>query len=52
MSWNDRRRSLTLRLAKGSRMPPPLRRNIEVRLAGEKSTRAITFEGRPIEIRF
>jgi alpha-glucosidase/alpha-D-xyloside xylohydrolase len=52
MSWNDSRRSLTLRLAKGSRMMPPLRRNIEVRLAGEKSARAVAFEGRPVEVRF
>jgi hypothetical protein len=52
MIWNDSRRSLTLRLAKGSRMPPPLRRNIEARLAGEKTTRAIAFEGRPVEVRF
>jgi alpha-glucosidase/alpha-D-xyloside xylohydrolase len=52
MIWNDSRRSLTLRLAKGSRMLPPLKRNIEVRLAGEKASRAIAFEGRPVEVRF
>jgi alpha-glucosidase/alpha-D-xyloside xylohydrolase len=52
MTWNDSRRSLALRLAKGSRAPLPLRRNIEVRLAGEKSTRAVAFEGRPVEVRF
>jgi alpha-glucosidase (family GH31 glycosyl hydrolase) len=50
MIWNDSRRSLTLRLAKGSRTLPPFKRNIEARLAGEKATRAIAFEGRPIEV--
>jgi alpha-glucosidase/alpha-D-xyloside xylohydrolase len=48
--WNDSRRSLTLRLAKGSRTLPPLKRHIEVRLAGEKATRSIAFEGRPVEV--
>ena len=56
MTWNERNRRLSLRLGEGAReapqMLPPLKRNIEVRLAGEKATRAITFEGRPIEVRF
>jgi len=56
MAWNERARRLSLRLAEGSRegslLLPPLKRNLEVRLAGEKATRAITFEGRPIEVRF
>jgi alpha-glucosidase (family GH31 glycosyl hydrolase) len=50
MIWNDSRRSLTLRLAKGSRMLPPLKRNIEVRVVGEKASHAVAFEGRPVEI--
>jgi alpha-glucosidase len=52
MIWNDSRRSLTLRLAKGSRTLPPIKRNIEVRVVGEKAVRAIAFEGRPVEVRF
>ena len=32
MSWKDSQRMLTLRLAEGSKMLPPLRRNIEVKL--------------------
>jgi alpha-glucosidase (family GH31 glycosyl hydrolase) len=52
MIWNDSRRSLKLRLANGSRMLPPLKRKIEVRVVGEKATRAITFDGRPVEVRF
>ncbi len=51
MIWNDSRRALILRLARGSRTPPTLKRNIEVRIAGEKTTRAAVFEGRSIEIR-
>jgi len=50
MAWNERARRLSLRLADGSRMLPPLRRNIEVRLAGEKTTRPVVFEGRPVEV--
>jgi alpha-glucosidase (family GH31 glycosyl hydrolase) len=52
MAWNDSRRTLTLRLAKGSRMLPPSRREIEVRIVPEKTTRKIAFEGRPVEIKF
>jgi alpha-glucosidase/alpha-D-xyloside xylohydrolase len=50
MAWNERARRLSLRLAEGSRMLPPLRRDIEVRVAGEKAVRAAVFDGRPIEI--
>jgi alpha-glucosidase/alpha-D-xyloside xylohydrolase len=52
MAWNDGRRRLTLRLAKGSRMLPPVRREIEVRLAASKATRAVVFEGHPVEVQF
>jgi alpha-glucosidase/alpha-D-xyloside xylohydrolase len=50
MTWTQRNRKLSLRLADGSRMLPPLRRAIEVRLASEDIRRSIVFEGRPIEI--
>jgi alpha-glucosidase/alpha-D-xyloside xylohydrolase len=50
MAWNDRARRLSLRLAAGSRMLAPLRRNIEVRVAGEQAVRAAVFEGRPIGV--
>ncbi len=49
MAWNERARRLSLRLAKGSRLPP-WRRDIEVRVAGEKAVRAAVFDGRPIEV--
>ncbi len=48
--WNDRKRRLTLNLAEGSHMLPPLRRKIEVRLASEKATREAIFEERPVQI--
>jgi alpha-glucosidase (family GH31 glycosyl hydrolase) len=50
MAWNDSRRVLSLHLAEGSRMLPPARRQIEVKL--EQTTRQIVFEGRPIQVTF
>jgi len=49
--WNDARRRLTLRLAEGSRMLPPSPREVELRVAGEKVTRRITFEGTPVDVK-
>ena len=48
--WDANRRRLSLKLAAGSRMLPPLRRKIEVRIAPEKTTRAVEFDGRPITV--
>lgn len=48
--WDDRRRRLKLRLAKGSRMLYPLQRTIEVRIVPAKTTRSIIFTGHPIAI--
>jgi alpha-glucosidase (family GH31 glycosyl hydrolase) len=50
MNWNERTRRLSLRLADGSRMLPPLKRKIEVRLVPEKISRSFVFEGRPIDV--
>ncbi|HZM88916.1 MAG TPA: TIM-barrel domain-containing protein [Blastocatellia bacterium] len=50
--WNDRRRLLTLRLSEGSKMLPPLRRNIEIRVVPNKAGRTVVFEGKMIEVRF
>ncbi|HEV8429894.1 MAG TPA: TIM-barrel domain-containing protein [Pyrinomonadaceae bacterium] len=52
MSWNDRRRRLTVRLAQQSRMLSPYRREIEVHLKSKGLSRKITFEGKPVEVRF
>ncbi len=49
LGWNEARHALTLRLAEGSRMLPPLRRDIEVKLNGNKQL--IAFDGHPIEVR-
>ena len=43
MQWSDARRTLTLRLAKGSRMLPPASRRISVRVAGSKLVRRLFF---------
>ena len=50
MKWDDAARRLTLRLAPGSRMRPPARRTIDVRVAGEQATRSVIFTGRPIDV--
>ena len=50
MDWNNARRVLTLRLAKGSRMLPPGRRRIQVKL--EEAVRATEFDGHKIEVAF
>lgn len=49
MAWNDARRLLTLTLAEGSKMLPPLRRKIEVKLA--EAVRQVEFEGRSLEVK-
>jgi len=48
MSWKDSQRMLTLRLAEGSKMLPPLRRNIEVKL--NETRRQMEFDGKPLEV--
>jgi alpha-glucosidase (family GH31 glycosyl hydrolase) len=50
MEWNDSRRSLTLRLEPNSRMLPPLRRNIELKLG--EMLRPVDFDGTRVEVTF
>lgn len=52
INWNNARRTLSLRLAQGSKLLSPQRRDIEIRLAPEKMTRKAVFSGRPVEIEF
>jgi len=52
LAWNDRRRLLTLHPVNGLRRLWPMRRRLEVRIAPEKTTRAVVFEGRPVEVQF
>jgi alpha-glucosidase/alpha-D-xyloside xylohydrolase len=49
MQWDDGSRRLMVSLAPGSRMRPPLVRELEVRIAGQKPVRA-TFSGRRLTI--
>lgn len=51
IAWRDTARTLTLRLARGSRMLDPQKRAIEVRIAGSQAVRRVAFEGRLIEIK-
>jgi alpha-glucosidase/alpha-D-xyloside xylohydrolase len=50
MKWYDARQTLSLHLASGSRMLPPLKRKIEVKLS--ESVRTIEFDGRSTEAGF
>jgi alpha-glucosidase/alpha-D-xyloside xylohydrolase len=49
IAWADRERRLTMRLAPGSRMRPPLERRIEVRVAPEEAKRTVSFAGHAVE---
>jgi alpha-glucosidase/alpha-D-xyloside xylohydrolase len=46
MRWDDAGRTLSLRLANGSKMLSPMRRTIAVNLAN--STQTVVFEGKPV----
>ena len=50
MTWNDARRVLTMSLASGARMLPPLPRDITVKL--DKASRPVVFDGKSVEIKF
>ena len=52
LKWDDSARKLTMQLADGSKMRPPLERRIEVRLIPGKETRSVVFAGKPIETRW
>jgi alpha-glucosidase/alpha-D-xyloside xylohydrolase len=49
MNWADQRRTLTLSLAKGSRLLPPEKRALEIKLGD--ITKQVTFDGRPLEVK-
>jgi alpha-glucosidase/alpha-D-xyloside xylohydrolase len=48
--WQDAARRLTIALTPGSRMRPPLTRDIVVRVAGSTRTRAVKFSGQPLSV--
>ena len=51
MTWNNSRRRLSMRLANGSKMLEPRKRDVVVRVAGENATRNVSFTGSPLEVR-
>ena len=51
MTWQDATQRLSLRLAAGSRMLPPVSRPMRVRLAGSPQPRSIVFNGQPQVVR-
>jgi alpha-glucosidase (family GH31 glycosyl hydrolase) len=48
--WNDRARQLSVELTPGSKMRPPLTREISVRLAGSTAARTVRFSGRRVSV--
>ena len=50
MAWDDRAGRLSMRLAPGSRMLPPLTRQVRARLAGSKEEQSVRFNGKPVAI--
>jgi alpha-glucosidase/alpha-D-xyloside xylohydrolase len=49
--WHDADRRLSLSLAPGSRMLPPTRRPLEIRVVGRTGARSVTFEGKTIDVK-
>jgi len=52
MNWLDAPRRLQLRLAKGTRIRPPLKRPMLAQAMDSGVTREAVFDGNPLEIRF
>jgi alpha-glucosidase/alpha-D-xyloside xylohydrolase len=50
MAWNDAQRVLRMKLATGSKMLPPLRRAMQIKVAEKQ--KEVEFNGRPLEVRF
>jgi alpha-glucosidase (family GH31 glycosyl hydrolase) len=50
LAWDDRARRLSLHLADGSRMRPPLERPIEVQRVAEQATTPLVFTGKAVDI--
>ena len=50
MAWNDARKTLALRLAPGSKMLPPARRELRVKVGD--TVKSAVFDGHNLEVRF
>ena len=51
MTWRDSARRLSLHLAPRSRMLPPAKRPMQIRLAGSATTRDVVFAGTPMDVK-
>jgi alpha-glucosidase/alpha-D-xyloside xylohydrolase len=51
MRWNDAARRLSIGLAPGSKLLPPMTRPIRVRIAGSKEEKAVEFVGKAIDVK-
>jgi alpha-glucosidase/alpha-D-xyloside xylohydrolase len=51
LRWDDRSRTLTLRLAEGSRMRAPLARHVEIQIANSTEVQSVVFDGKALEVR-
>ena len=49
MKWNDESQTLTMQLEPGSRMLPPLRRKLEIRV--QEKFQTVEFDGGPVEVK-
>ena len=49
-TWTDRIRRFTMALTPGSRMRPPMVRDVIVRVAGEKKIEAVKFSGKSLSL--
>lgn len=50
MTWTEATRRLAVSLAPGSKMRPPLSRQLAIRVAGSQASRSLTFSGQPIDV--
>jgi alpha-glucosidase/alpha-D-xyloside xylohydrolase len=51
MKWRDSDRRLSLRLAEGSLLLPPLQRAVEARVVGTARSTRFVFDGKPVDVR-
>ena len=51
LKWADRDRRLSMALMPGSRMRPPLVRDVVVRVAGQAATQSVKFSGRAVSVK-
>ena len=50
LRWDDNAKRLSIELAEGSRMRPPLERPIEVRMMPDGKPRSVVFTGKKLEV--